>query len=79
MFGAVQVQSQSQDLTRNNFRNCSSGSKFLLACLLQQNRFAFQLALKHAGWPGLKLAGIYSKGRMRGENPSICILHLCWE
>lgn len=79
MFGGVQVQPPSQDLTWNYFRNRSSGRKFLLPCLLQQNRFAFQLALKHAGWPGLKLAGIYSKGRTRGENPSIYILHLCWE
>lgn len=40
-----------------------------MPCLLQQNRFAFQLALKHAGWHGLKLSGIYSKSKMRGKNP----------
>lgn len=42
------------------------GENFSQPCLLQQNRFAFQLALKHAGWLGLKLAEIYSKGKMRG-------------
>lgn len=40
-----------------------------MPCLLQQNRFAFQLALKHAAWPGLKLAEYIQREKRGGETP----------